>query len=377
MAVFDQQKTSYTDTTPQIRAIGDIIQMIDPRDTPLIELIGGLNAGRDKFQISLNNTKVELLEDELDPLSTTANQGTTITTATLSLTVTDASIFQDGHVIKMDSEYSVVTAVSTANNTITLNSRAYGGTNATHATGVTIEIVGMARAEGDDADYGPVVDITAPFNYTSIFQKGLNVSGTQQEFSQYGIDDELSYQADKAIPHLLRLVERATFEGIRQAGSATTRRSMGGLGTFITDNTIGAGGTIVKADIDGLMEKCYADGGFPDALVMNHAVANDLRAILDTSSFVRMTQENTAFGMREIEFVRTQYGELKLVISRWCPVGTAYMLTTSKVGLITYRPFRRYAIAKAGDSWKEEVVGEFTMLVANDKAHGKITGITS
>src|SRR3990167_91317 len=128
MAVFDQQKTSYTDTTPQIRDIGDIIQMIDPRDTPLIELIGGLNAGRDKFQISLNNTKVELLEDELDPLSTTANQGTTITTATLSLTVTDASIFQDGHVIKLDSEYSVVTAVSTANNTITLNSRAYGGT---------------------------------------------------------------------------------------------------------------------------------------------------------------------------------------------------------------------------------------------------------
>ena len=37
---------------------------------------------------------------------------------------------------------------------------------------------GMARLEGDDADYGPITDISAPYNYTSIFQKAIKVSGT-------------------------------------------------------------------------------------------------------------------------------------------------------------------------------------------------------
>ena len=89
--------------------------------------------------------------------------------------------------------------------------------------------------------------------YTSIFQKAVQVSGTQQVISQYGIEDEFLYQANKAVPHLLRLVERAAFHGVRAAGSAASPRSMGGLGTFITANTLDAGGAITKAAVDLLM----------------------------------------------------------------------------------------------------------------------------
>jgi hypothetical protein len=163
--------------------------MIDPRDTPLIAALGGLDAARSKFRVGLNGTKIELLEDELDPLATTANHGTTITTNATVITVTDSSFFQDGHVIQIDSEYMVVKSTDTTNNKITVYSRSYGGTNATHASTDAITIVGMARLEGDDADYGPVVDITAPYNYTSIFHKALRVTGTQQVIAQYGISE--------------------------------------------------------------------------------------------------------------------------------------------------------------------------------------------
>jgi hypothetical protein len=377
MAVYDQQVTSYSDTTAHIRVIADVIKMIDPHDTPLLAALGGLDAFRGKARIRMNGYKIEWLEDELDPLTTTANQGTTITTATLSITVTDASIFQVGHVILIDSEYMVVSGVTVSTNVITVYSRAYGGTNATHATGATITLVGMARLEGADASYGPVVDITAPYNYTSIFQKALNISGTQQVIDQYGIDNEFEYQASKAMPHLLRLVERMAFHGIRAAGTASAPRSAGGLLTFITDNSENASGVITKTFIDNLAEKVEIDGGNPDLLVAHPSIVRDLKDLIDSSSFVRVGQENDVLGMSALKRVVTQYQNLALVTSRWCPTDKAFILDSSKVGFYTLRPFGWYDLAKTGDSKKGEVVGEVSFGVLLDKSHGWVYGITT
>lgn len=376
MAVYDQIVTTYSDTTPHVRVIADVITIIDPRDHPLIDVLG-LASANAKFKINQSGYKLEILEDEYDPLTTTANQGTTIATDATTLTVADASVFQVGHVIKIDDEYMVISSVDTTNETVGLYARDYGGTNATHTTLSAIEIVGMARLEGADASYGPIVDVTAPFNYTSIFQKGLNISETQRVIDQYGKDDEFNYQANKALPHLMRLVNKAAYHGIRDAGTAAAPRSMGGLDTFITDNTVGAGGAIAKSDIDNLMEEIIMDGGKPDLMVLSPRVANDVRNLIDSSSFVRVGQENDTLGMNAITRVDTQYGPLRMVEDRWCPTSVVYLLDSRKVGYYTLRPFGWSPLAKTGDSDKAEVVGEFSLMVAHDKAHGKITGVTT
>jgi len=378
MTVIDQPKTVYSDTTAQARAISDVISMIDPRDTPLVAKLG-LDGAREKFKMQQSGYKIEILEDELDPLEDAVNDGAGWNNSdTTGLDVDDASKFQDGHIILVESEKMVVSAVDTSANTIDVYARAFGDTSAaTHADDTSIYIVGMARLEGDDADYGPVVDVTAPYNYTSIFQKAIKVSGTLQAISQHGIDDEFMYQANKAVPHLLRLVERMAFYGERVQGSASAPRSAGSLGIFITDNTVAAGGAIAKSHVDSLMEEIIMDGGYPDLLVMNPRVANDLRNLLDSSSFVRVSQDENKLGVDAIERVMTQYGELELVMDRWCPTDTAFVLQSSKVGFYTLRGFESYELARSGDSLKGEVVGEFSLLLANDKAHGKITGITT
>lgn len=378
MTVIDQPKTVYSDTTAQARAISDVISMIDPRDTPLVAKLG-LDGAREKFKMQQSGYKIEILEDELDPLEDAVNEGAGWNNSdTTGLDVDDASKFQDGHIILVESEKMVVSAVDTSANTIDVYARGFGDTSAaTHADDTPIYIVGMARLEGDDADYGPVVDVTAPYNYTSIFQKAIKVSGTLQAISQHGIDDEFMYQANKAVPHLLRLVERMAFYGERVQGSASAPRSAGSLGIFITDNTVAAGGAIAKSHVDSLMEEIIMDGGYPDLLVMNPRVANDLRNLLDSSSFVRVSQDENKLGVDAIERVMTQYGELELVMDRWCPTDTAFVLQSSKVGFYTLRGFESYELARSGDSLKGEVVGEFSLLLANDKAHGKITGITT
>jgi uncharacterized protein DUF5309 len=380
MALFDQPKTSYSNTINAKRVIADVIKLIDPVATPLLVALGGFDSARSKFEIRDNGTKVEWLEDTYAPLSDVAAQGTTITTNTTVLTVTDASIFQDGHVIQIDSEYMVVSAVDVTGNTLNVYSRSYGGTNATHAATATINIVGMARLEGDDADYVGLTQVSAPFNYTSIFQKALKITGTEEVVDEYGYDDVFAYQAMKAIPELSRLVELALFNGIRAAGSATAPRSFGGLPTFITTatgNSVNAGGAIAKSDIDNLAEFIKLDGGMPDLFVCNPAVANDLRALLDSSSFLRVTQENSVFGMMAIDQIRTQYGNLSIVESIWCPVADAWMLDSSRIGLYELRPFQWAPLAKTGDSRKAEVVAELSLAVANENAHGRIYGITS
>src|SRR5574339_56604 len=102
MALFDQPKTSYSATTNAVRIISDAIKLIDPMDTPLLVALGGFDAARDKFDIRGNGTKIEWLEDQYNPVTDTANQGTTITTNTTTLTVTDASIFQPASGLEQD-----------------------------------------------------------------------------------------------------------------------------------------------------------------------------------------------------------------------------------------------------------------------------------
>jgi len=377
MTVYDQQSTSYSDLTADVRVISDVIKMIDPRDTPTLWALGGLDSARSKLRIRQNGTKIEWLEDELDPLTGKLAESTTVTTTATTLTVADASVFQDGHVILIDSEKMVVKSADVSANSITVYSRSYGGTNATHAATADITIVGMARLEGDDADFGPIVDITAPFNYTGIFEKAFNISRTQQVIDKYGMGNYKEYQVAKQIPNLLRLVDRAIFYGVASLGTASAPRSMGGLLAFITDNSVNAGGAISKADLDDAVEFCYSDGGNPDMIICNPAVARDLKDVIDSTNYVQVGLDNNVIGMAPIQRIQTQFGKLDLVMDRHCPVANAFVVESSRIGLYTLSPFAWSELGKTGDGNKVDLVGEFSLAVANDKAHAYIYGITS
>lgn len=376
--VYDQPKSTYSDAGPDIRVISDIVNIIDPVDTPFIAAIGGLDGASSKLRITQKGTKIEWLEDEYSPLSGTANHTTTIATNDTTWTVTDASIFRDGMIVQIDNELMIVKSADPTGNTVAVYSRSYGGTNATHASTSTMNIVGMARLEGDDADFSGLNALTIPYNYTSIFQDAFKLTGTAAVIPQYGIPDAKEYHSAKKIPDLLRQVERGCFWSIRAVGTASAPRSMGGLGTYITDNTTTAGSSkVTKTLVDDLAESIYSDGGNPDLFVCTPGTARDLRDIYDNSSFVRLDNMNTQFGMMPVVAIRTQWGELKIIQSRHCRADHAYMLTSKKVGLYSLRPFHWSDLAKNGDSERIEVVGELSLAVANDKSHGKIIGIST
>jgi len=368
MSVFDQPMQSYQNTTIHPRVIGEIIHLIDPIDVPLLARLG-LDSARGKFNLNMNGKKVEWLEDEYAATSATANQGTTITTTTLDITFADASLLKVGMVLLLDLELVVVASISSE--VVTVTSRAYGGTNATHATGVVAQIVGMARLEGADVDYGSILDITAPYNYTSIYEEAVKVTGTEAALNHLAIGDQFNYQMGKHIKEQLRLLNRAFYYGIRAVGSVSAHRSFGGVEVFVTDNETTLTTVFTKAAIDALAKSIFDDGGNPDLLVIGSGAWNTMRGLMDSSSFIRYGQENTQFGMKNIARANLfAFDNVEILVDRWCPADKAYLLDTKKIGFYTLRPFAQFDISRGGDYIAGELIGEFSLAVANDKAHG-------
>lgn len=373
--VYDQQKTSYSDTNSQVRIIADVIKIIDPVDTPLIVALGGLDGARGKLAIRPDGKKIELLEDEFAPTADAFGSTLTTTDGT-QITVVDGSKFQPGHILSWGNEYAWVSAVSGETVTVT---RGYGGTQDTAATAEAISIVGMARLEGDDADYIGLNAVAVPYNFTQIFQKALNVSGSDEAIDYYGMGSPFAYQAQKAVPELSRLIELNLFHGQVKTGSASTPRGFGGLPYFVNATNspvLSAVGAVAKADVDGIMELIHTNGGMPDILTVHPGIANDLKALIDSSSFVRVDQSENKLGLGPLMYADTQYGRLRILMDRWCPATTAYVLDSRRAGLYTLRPFGWKPLAVTGDSKKGEVVGEFSFMVANAKGHGVLLGLT-
>lgn len=374
MAVLDTPITTYSDTTPQKRAITDVLALIDPGDAPLIDRLGGLDGGAAKMRL-LNwpGSALEWIEDTREPL-TSALTTASITSTVTTITVADASLFQEGMIILIDAEQMWISGAVLSTEVLTVT-RNYSGTQASHASDAAIEIVGMARLEGAESDDLAFTDRTAGINYTEIFHREIKVTRTQNQIEQYGIAEEFDYQANKAVPHLMRLIEKQVYIGAKKAGSATTPRAFGGLSTFITDNLINAGGAIVQADFEDALEAAYGDGGEPTLAAVNPANMQVIKNFYDSSNFLRVDRSETTAGM-VINQVLTPFGTVDLLMDRWARADRVNILTPANVGLLTLQPFLQEPLAKTGDYERGQVIWEGSLAVRMDKSHAAVTAIS-
>lgn len=379
----DQPRSTYSDTNLAKRVITDAISMITPSDTPFLSQFPPGSAN-EKFRVSTRSdkrgTKIEWIEDDLR--ATSGTLASTCTSDATSLTVSDASYFGVGDLILIDSEYIWVSAVNTSTNAITVT-RNIGGTQATHATG-TVTIVSNARVEGATTDFGPTTTVDQPYNYTQTLEDAVKVTRSAQKLAQYGVPDELRRQRDKKLLELWRSLEKALIlesVDLRSAGSSTTARFAGGLGAFITTagNYTTTGTTITKANIDDTSKDCLIDGGNPRILMCHPTTAARIRNLLDSSSFVRVSQDESTLGMR-LERVVTQYHELDLLPNRHMNVQYAWLLDPDYIGVYEFDSFGEYDVPIAADlAGALRITGEFSLVVQHGlKAHGKLyTTLTS
>lgn len=363
--------------------VSDIVSLVSPVETPLLDLIGD---GREPAQSTLH----EWVEDALFPNADQINDstyGNALTDTTFG--VDHAAYFRVGDQIQVEdsAEVMFVTALDTGANTLTVV-RGYGGSTAEAlADDKKIIILGNASLEGDDAAGARYKSRSRKSNYTQIFTETIEVSGSETAVKHIGIDDEYDAQSQRRISEMIRNLENTVINSYApsatQEGSATVRRTMKGIRQLLVTNrwlcgtTAGfAAGVLSMTMLHNAQRLIYEQCAvIPNVFVIPPAQATGLALAFDAAS--RKWADESAIRDQIVQIV-TEFGPANLVISRHVPRKCALALYTPLISLIPLqgRTFTRSELAKTGDSRRGQIVGEYTLELRNENAHGIISNLS-
>lgn len=374
-------RTSYTDSNVNMRSIADAVFMIDWTEAPLLNILGFGPENVRKFElVNFPSTKVEWIEDTMSPYTTTMDEsGFDDSETDLTVASGTGSYFRQGDIIAVESEYMLVTAVSTDTLTIV---RGYGGTTAAaHTTGNTVTLLTRAMPEGADATTGHTTTTSQPYNYSQIISEAAKATKTAIAIKKYGIADEMDYQVGKLFANggqagkLAQFLQRTFYYGKRVQRTASAYGSMGGFGVFVTTNVTNlASASLQRSDIHTKIRQIRDAGGMCTHLITGSWGLEKINGMYEGS--IRTTRDETRGGS-EITMVKTPHGEVEVVYDWMCPAGYMYFLNQEKVGWLPVRPFEAGKIAEQGDYFVTDVVGEYTFGIANEESHGLIYGFST
>ncbi len=370
-------------TLPELAEdVSDLIGLISPYETPLLDVLG------DSLRPA-TSTHHEWLEDELLPNKDSIDDGSISSPSTeTSFDVANGSRFRVGDQIQVEGtkELMLVTAIST--DTLTVVRGYAGSTGENLVDAQVINILGNAALEGSNKPSARFTNRTRKSNYTQIFTATVEVSGTDIAARQLGLDDELDLQKQERLRELIRDLENTVINGGRivsdPQGSTTVRRTMKGIIQHLSTNVFSVG-----------------DSGFPSGNDLDEAKINYvLRNIWDSSNgnvdliavggFQKRKVNSFLSALRSysgsdttfqdmVSVYESDFGVCRIITTRWIPEDAVLLLDSSRSNVLglSGRSFHFKPLASSGDYECGEVIGEYTLELKNEGAHGLIRGLTT
>ncbi len=384
-------KASYgagADLPELVEDVSDIIGIVSPYETPLLDHLG--DAKR-----SAMSTVHEWIEDALLPNKGQINQSSfnPDPESATTITVDDSDVFRVGDLVRPggSSEVMMVLAIVGGSDQI-IAARGYGATvAATLADNMELTILGNAALEGDDAPDARFTNRSRKSNYTQIFTAGLDVSGSLQASRAYGIADEVDYQKQERMRELLRDLENCVINGVAPVsdgqGTSTVRRSMNGLVHSMDTNLFvpGQGGIpdgggsgsdeLTEGVLNAALKQIWdQSSGSIDTIVVGGAQKRKINGFA-SGSRAYLPDDQTYSDM--ISVYESDFGVCRVVMSRWVPSDSILLLDSSRVSVLPMqgRSFHYKPLASTGDSISGQVIGEYTVEMKNENAHGLLTGL--
>lgn len=256
-----------------------------------------------------------------------------------------------------------------------------------------------AVIEGDDATLDTTLPTARVGNYTQISDKTVVVSGTQEATDKAGRKSELSYQLAKKAKELKRDMEFVlTGNQASAAGTSTTARTTGSVEAWLTGNVSrGAGGAsggfsagTVAAATDGtqraftetllksVIQSCWQNGGDPSTILVgpkNKAAASAFTGIATQYRDNKGAQPATIIAAADVYV--SDFGEHKIVASRFSRDRSALVLDMEYWGVAYLRPFQSHELAKTGDSVKYQLLAEYALVAKQQAASGVVADLTT
>ncbi|MBN2455741.1 MAG: DUF5309 family protein [Sedimentisphaerales bacterium] len=370
-------------TLPELAEdVSDLIGIVSPYETPLLDALG------DPMREAMSSHH-EWLEDDLLPNKDAIDDSTyTDPAADTDFVVDNNSRFRVGDQIQVEGseELMLVTGIDT--NTLTVV-RGYAGTTPENlADNKVINILGNAALEGADKATARFTNRNRGGNYTQIFSAAVEVSGTDMAASQLGLADEMDFQKQERLRELIRDLENTVINGGQPAsnpqGSSSVRRSMNGIIQSLSTNVIHDDDTghpsddsLDEASINYILRKIWeSSNGNVDLIVVNGFQKRKINSFISSSRSYAPgdTTFTDMIGVYESDF-----GICRIVTSRWMPQDAVLLLDSSRINVLPLagRSFHFKPLASGGDYECGELIGEYTLELKNEAAHGLIRDLST
>ncbi|MBK8208008.1 MAG: DUF5309 family protein [Planctomycetes bacterium] len=359
--------------------VSDLVGLISPFDTPLLDAIGSP-------RYAAKSTRHEWFEDRLNANFSAINNAGGYDDDDTSMIVDDGAAFRVGDIIKPDGSEEVLQVTGISTHTLTVT-RGYGGsTAAAVADDQRVVVIGHAALEGEDAATARYRNRVRKENYAQIFTETVSISGSMDAVGLHAVEREFDYQVIQRLRELLRSLEQTVICGFKAAanpqGSATIRRTMGGLLQFIS----GAGAAVsdaASADLDepllnAALRTCWEAGGRPNAIVCNGFQKRKISSFIQSA---RRYEPDTTALRNLVDVYESDFGVQRVILSRWVPADKVLLLDLDKLQVLPLqgRSFFVKPLAESGDFRKAQIIGEYTLEILNggDGGHGLITALAT
>jgi len=383
MAFTGKATYSAGSTLPELAEdVSDLVGIISPYETPLLDALGSPLR-------EATSTHHEWLEDELLPNKDAINDSTFgDPAADTEFVVDNGSRFRVGDQIQVEGSEELMLVTGVNGDTLTVI-RGYAGTTPEYlGDNQVINILGNAALEGSDKPEVRFTNRTRRGNYTQIFTAAVEVSGTDLAASQLGLADELDFQKQERLRELLRDLENTVINGGEPAsspeGSGSVRRSMKGIIQHLATNVFHTGdsgfptGTdLDEAKINYVLRKIWENSsGNVDLIVVGGFQKRKINAF---SAGSRTYGPNDTTFTDLISIYESDFGVCRIITTRWVPQDAVLLLDSSRISVLPLagRSFHFKPLASGGDYECGELIGEYTLELKNEAAHGLIRDLST
>ena len=362
-----------------MRLFADFQKYLDPVETPFTS---SLKTGK-----AVNQKKVEWGQSHLMPHTSLLAAQANVGVSPINVGAAEAGKFQAGQTIRIGSETIWVTAVNYATGDLTVvRNVGEGGSGATHAISTVIEIMAPAAIENADTPQGGVAKGSLNWNYPQLMDTALQVSERDDNTPDYEFTGGSKYDAylQKKMKEMAIYFEKTAILGRRgveaaMTGVGATPTLMGGL-DFFTEREYPIGGAAISEYwLQTVMYETWKltdTSNKPARLLVGGFVRMALDSLWNSNRYADVKDDETNLTWRR---VRTSFGEIEFVLSRYIPAGSAYLVDTSQITKHPYKggEWKEVRLPSAGPYIKGRFTGDYTLVFRNPYTRAKITGIST
>lgn len=234
-----------------------------------------------------------------------------------------------------------------------------------------------AAVEGATFQYGTLTAPSRLTNYTQIFSKTFQVSNTQQAVDPAGMEDEYAFRVQVALEAIGRDIEGALINGTANSGASGTGRRLKGIMSFIETNIstgTGTGRALTEAELNGLIQDCYENGGRPDWLLGSYTQVNKLAQLMSADR--TYNDGNKEFTSQMLVY-SSPFGRVMVEGDSQITAADLAVLQKDMWAIAQLRPVAKKDTPETADAKNGVLLGELTLEGRSEKMNGKMTGLAT